>query len=209
MKNVLLAASAAATLAFVAAPASAAVPANVYGQLTAGVSVASKAEVNAGFQDLAGSGDLDFKVGPVLSGALGVSLGNGLRTDFEVVSTNNEFDHQAEAAQLGIIHPRAKSWLGLVNLTYDYALNEKWSPYIGVGVGMGKTVVEIDHDDTGDNGLAWQAKVGVGYKASDKVTVDVGYRYIQLPKWEKSYEGANLEAKSHLNALTAGIRFGF
>ena len=65
--------------------------------------------------------------------------------------------------------------------------------------------------------VAWSLMAGVGYQISDRITLDIGYRYIDLGKVQSSRvdsTGYSLNPHFRLDDLTAhefkvGLRFAF
>lgn len=81
-------------------------------------------------------------------------------------------------------------WSTMVNLWRDYDLSDRWSMYIGGGIGAGGyrfsylKVNAVDdyqiytpHDVSA---FAWQAGGGAAYAISDRMTLDLGYRFFQI-----------------------------
>lgn len=74
------------------------------------------------------------------------------------------------------------NWSALFNIWRDFSVTEKLGVYGGGGVGGGgyRFIYSGSGEDfvNGPRGLfAWQAGGGVIYAVSDRVTLDVGYRY--------------------------------
>lgn len=83
-------------------------------------------------------------------------------------------------------------WDGLVNGYYDVGTWAGFTPYVGVGAGVGGTrerdtlamgagtsLAAQNHSDTR---FAWAAMAGVSYAVSPHVLLDIGYRYLDLGK---------------------------
>ena len=81
-------------------------------------------------------------------------------------------------------------WSALVNLWRDIDLTEKLSLYAGGGIGGGGYRVALSSAVPAENftvsgnaatgGFAWQAGGGVNYAVTDRITLDLGYRYFQI-----------------------------
>ncbi|MCL2673470.1 MAG: acyloxyacyl hydrolase [Alphaproteobacteria bacterium] len=79
-----------------------------------------------------------------------------------------------------------------VNAYYDIDTGGKFTPYVGAGIGAGLIQTEGDivwfsgiRENTGSKtvtNFAWNLGIGVGYKITDKVVLDVGYRLVDLGK---------------------------
>jgi opacity protein-like surface antigen len=80
-----------------------------------------------------------------------------------------------------------RSYTGMMNAYYDMGSFGGFVPYVGAGIGaaynkMGNvTQTGGGYVDGGEHvSLAWSLLAGVGYKISDRLTLDLGYRYIDL-----------------------------
>ena len=86
------------------------------------------------------------------------------------------------------------SWTLMANVIYDFAPGAWLNPFVGAGVGINRLDVKtlgqfsnvgattpsiqnltVDDDDLA---VAWQAIAGASIKATDKLKIDVTYRYI-------------------------------
>lgn len=194
MKTALFAA-AAAMMTFAALPAAAQ---ELYAQGNLGFSAAGQADVEGSFGDLSGSGEVDLENGWLASAALGSGF-RGVRVEAEVIYSSNDVDEEgldASVEHLGL----------LANVIYDIPMDGNFRPYIGAGVGIGNTQVELEGEDADDTGLAWQVRVGATLGAEEGVQWDVGYRYLNLADFEVSEGDASLEAEADVHAVTVGVR---
>lgn len=195
MKTVLFAA-AAAVMTLAALPAAAQ---DLYAQGNLGVSLAGDADVDANLDGMTGSGEVDLETGWLATAALGSEF-RGVRVEAEVVYSKNDVDEEG-FDDVSVEH------LGLLaNVIYDIPMEGRFRPYVGAGVGIGNTQVELGDDDADDTGLAWQVRAGAVFGAEEGVQWDVGYRYLNLADFEYSVEGASLEAEAGVHALTVGVR---
>lgn len=64
-----------------------------------------------------------------------------------------------------------RPWSSMVNAWRDVGITERVAAYAGGGMGIGTA----DAESTGS--LAWQAGAGVTYAATERVTIDLGYRH--------------------------------
>jgi opacity protein-like surface antigen len=81
-------------------------------------------------------------------------------------------------------------WSALVNLWRDIDLTEKLSLYAGGGIGGGGYRVALSSAVPAENftvtgnaamgGFAWQAGGGVNYALTDRITLDLGYRFFAI-----------------------------
>jgi opacity protein-like surface antigen len=92
------------------------------------------------------------------------------------------------------------TWLGMANAYVDLGTFCELgclTPYIGAGIGYGLHSLTVeDHGAVGqfaaptsatsgygtknDSGLAWAVMAGLAYQVNDKLTLDLGYRYLNL-----------------------------
>ena len=114
----------------------------------------------------------------------------------------------------------------LLNAYYDFDTASAFTPYIGAGIGYGKTkIANANGDNYGwfrkntfsHTNIAWQIGAGIAYALNDNVSVDVGYRYIDYGKFDikktgRAY-GSNYRQRDSYqateNELYAGIRYSF
>ncbi len=69
-------------------------------------------------------------------------------------------------------------------------------PYVGAGLGW----IYLDVDGDSDDGLLTQAMTGLGFRITPRLTLDVGYRYLYIPRI------APQDIDSELDAHTAEAR---
>jgi len=81
-------------------------------------------------------------------------------------------------------------WSAMVNLWRDYDLTDRLTCYVGGGIGGGgyrcsvnQQYPVLDTTVTGVGtvgGFAWQAGCGLGYALTDRITLDLGYRFFTV-----------------------------
>lgn len=74
------------------------------------------------------------------------------------------------AASSAAAGPGPRPWSSMVNAWRDVGITERFGAYAGGGIGIGTAAAE----STGS--MAWQAGAGVTYAATERVTIDLGYR---------------------------------
>jgi len=89
-------------------------------------------------------------------------------------------------------------WSAMVNLWRDYDLTDRLTCYLGGGIGGGgyrcgvnQQYPVLDSTVTGVGtvgGFAWQAGCGLGYALTDRITLDLGYRFFTV-------DGGNVTAE--------------
>lgn len=204
MKKTLFAATAAIAM-LAAMPAAAA---DWYAQVNAGYSVSSQADATLTFvpddtdeDAMSASGDFDLDNGFVVGAAAGVSIGNGFRVEGEGILTNNDMDGIEE---LGIDSIDASSAAAFVNVLYDFPMGGM-TPYVGAGIGYGSTTLDADGESEHDQGSVWQIKAGVSYPVNDTLTLDFGYRYMEMASWETSVTDVDLDDDPDVGPGTVGV----
>ena len=83
-------------------------------------------------------------------------------------------------------------WSTMVNLWRDYELTNRWTMYFGGGIGAGGYQFSYEkfqiqpandyqiHSLTHVAAFAWQAGGGTAYAITDRITLDLGYRFFQI-----------------------------
>lgn len=80
-------------------------------------------------------------------------------------------------------------WSAMTNIWQDYAVTDRLGLYVGGGIGAGGYRGSLDGDlalgatvsgSTGISSFAWQAGGGFCYAITDRVTLDLGYRFFSL-----------------------------
>ncbi len=99
----------------------------------------------------------------------------------------------------------------MVNGYYDVDVNSKSiSPYVMAGLG-GASLTAKNKADTypaekkSTSVFAWQIGTGIGIKAANNLTFDLGYRYLKPSKFNDSYG----EYTASSSNILAGLRYDF
>ena len=80
-------------------------------------------------------------------------------------------------------------WSAMANIWRDYSVTDRLGFYVGGGIGAGGYRGSLDGDlalgatvsgSTGISSFAWQGGAGVCYAVTDRVTLDLGYRFFAL-----------------------------
>ncbi|MRG55080.1 outer membrane beta-barrel protein [Phyllobacterium sp. SYP-B3895] len=105
-------------------------------------------------------------------------------------------------------HAKKSEWLFLANAYADLGTYAGITPYVGAGIGASRNTISGFTDNniiTGGGGyagsasqweLAWALHAGVGIKATDRMTIDIGYSYVDLG------DGKTDNAFNYINSLT-------
>lgn len=153
-------------------------------------------EVGAGFNFLEGASftnaagaaitgsQLNFDIGPAVTGAVGYAFGNGWRAEFELGYRNSPASDLtlANGAVVGgsidlKAHVNAFSYMG--NALYDFDLTpygiDKWTPHLGGGIGA----VNLQPNRApAETVFAGQAIAGIEYIVNPVLRLGLDYRYV-------------------------------
>lgn len=97
-----------------------------------------------------------------------------------------------------------RSWAYMLNGYYDIPVNGTWKPYIGAGLGYARNTVRGFTDPSSQRigflgqpsnpqaqvassskgNLAWSLSLGTSHPITETFTLDIGYRYSDLGKFE-------------------------
>jgi opacity protein-like surface antigen len=130
-----------------------------------------------------GSGILDpyegsttYKVGPVFALTAGFAV-NPFRLEGEYSYQTNDVD-QKDPRSKSVRYNRSSV---LVNAYLDLPLeSSSWKPYITLGLGGTWGTMKGTTYTWNKSGLSAKVGAGVGIKASNRVTVDLGYRFLTV-----------------------------
>jgi opacity protein-like surface antigen len=169
-----------------------------YAQINIGSGVAGSTHASSG----GASANADLTAGFLGGGLVGHSFGNGVSVEAEMLYDQNGVK-DADA--------RIESFGGLANVKFEAPTHYKVmqttvSPYIAGGVGYGQTQVNISGVSATKSNIMWQAKVGLAIHQSDKLTWDLGYRYLQLPSFDA---GGGNKIDAYVHGVTIGLRWNF
>ena len=133
-------------------------------------------------------------------GAIGLAfeaLDREWRLEFEgrgrsnlVSNRTSTFDSGAGPETYLFTTSAKNGWSTMVNLWRDYDLSDRWTMYVGGGIGAGgyrfsyrKFNPAADYQiETSQqvSAFAWQAGGGAAYALTDRITLDIGYRFFQI-----------------------------
>jgi OOP family OmpA-OmpF porin len=91
-----------------------------------------------------------------------------------------------------------RSWTAMGNVLYDFAPDATFSPFLGVGLGVNHSSLRVNGQfsnvtgaltatnpafqnltiDDSDTAFAWQGIAGIAWKATDRLKLDLTYRYL-------------------------------
>ena len=133
-------------------------------------------------------------------GAIGLAfeaLDRDWRVEFEGRGRNNLVSNRTstldsvEGPDTYLFTTTAKDgWSTMVNLWRDYELTDRWTMYVGGGIGAGGYQFSYQKFNPADtyqietspdvSAFAWQAGGGTAYAITERISLDIGYRFFQI-----------------------------
>ena len=163
----------------------------------------------------------------------GFSLAAGIKKELEKGAVRAEFEFtrfQPSSSYITLIGEQNKFKTQIhsymINGYYDFNTDSAFTPYVGGGIGYAKTKLTaasgfaVDRNRrVSHTNFAWQLGGGIAYAVNDNVSVDVGYRYIDYGRFNKTTGFASIPGlvdryrKTSVDAsaseIYAGIRYTF
>jgi len=136
---------------------------------------------------------------------MGYDFGSGLRVEGEYTHRSADVD---EVSAYGYSEPVSDTTVKvdsfMVNALVDANPKGQVSPFFGVGLG----ILNGDMEGIDDTQAGYQLIAGVGFKASDKVILDLSYRFQgAFSDFEGDYASDTLSYTS--STFLAGVRLKF
>ncbi len=160
--------------------------------------------------------ETDLDGGFIIGGAIGTTLHENLRGEIEFSYIQADVDSFANTPVPDDANLTSTGYNLLANLWYDFTNDSGFTPYVGAGVGYGKTSVSGDlPGEVTASGLLYQLGAGVKFDVADNIALDVGYRYRVLSDADTEADGlmipAGVDVKTDAvnHIVQAGITFGF
>ncbi|NTW53872.1 MAG: porin family protein [Chlorobaculum sp.] len=179
-----------------AAPSMAQAASTPYVSLSTGLNLANNSTVDGV------SNWMTYKTGYLVNGAVGLKMDN-VRVEAEIGYHHNAIDKVFVIAPT--TNASASLWTFMANAYYDFDMKgSSVSPYVMGGLGLSRANVKIPDLATDDSSsqFAWQLGAGIGIKASNEVTIDLGYRYLKPS--EGDFSGTKVTLGG--SGILAGIR---
>lgn len=184
--------------------------------------------------------DKNFEAGPTFGAGVGYQINDYLRVD-GIVEYRGEVGfhgldtwHDGVNARYNNYTAKKSEWLLMANAYADLGDFHGVVPYVGAGIGASRNTIHSFRDagTTGGAGgvptlayadaastwnLAWALHAGVGIKATDRMTIDLGYSYMNLGHAKSgdlvTYDGVNtVDNPMHFRNITShdfklGVRY--
>ena len=153
--------------------------------------------------------DVNIKAdnGLSIGGVMGYSFENNYRIEGELVYQRNNFD-EIKASYLNnsttaSMDNDISSAAVLANGYYDFKNKSRVTPFIGVGLGFAS--VDISDADDDDIVFVYQFSAGVGFEITEKITLDLKYRYVMT----EDLDIDDMTVGYSSDILYTGLRFSF
>jgi len=196
----------------IAAPSLASAETTPYVSVSAGLGLMHDSDVDleSGYFLSGGtlSDGVEYKTGYAIEGAIGAQM-DMFRGEFAVGYQSSEADKIFGSDDVDV----DVSVLSFMANGYaDFEMNDGVSPYVMAGVGIANCDVsgKSSSDDYSDDStvFAWQVGAGVGVKAADDITVDLGYRYFATADIDLDVSGYD-DMSFATSKILLGMRYSF
>lgn len=158
--------------------------------------------------------------------ALGYQLPSHWRVEAEyTLPKNNEFTSGSTNFPTSFNHHKIRSQRLMANVYKDFALNSQFSLYGTAGLGLARLEskgwqgnINRQYFSDTQNKLAYSLGFGVSYTPVQKVSIDVGYRYVAMGKTKsgannftnvRGLQDEQMRAKLSSSEVTLGMRYSF
>ena len=146
----------------------------------------------------------------MVSPAIGIETPcESMRVEFEYTyrgkGDSKVFTNAPEAVYEYKVEPKTQSFM--INGYYTVPLEGAMKPYVGVGLGLTRAKVS----SANSTNFTWSVGVGATYDIVDGLSLDYGYRYVDMGKFNKRIRRVDGKFKTELNAheLYVGLRYAF
>ena len=156
--------------------------------------------------------NIEFDTGLALGAALGYDF-NRFRVEGEISYQTNDVDKIGAQGVFFDATGDATALAFLINGYYDFVNSSAFTPYISAGLGYAQVAFnDLNISGSGfpgssddDSVFAYQIGIGIGYAVTEKVTIDVKYRYFGT----ENSEYDTTEAEFASNNFLFGVRVYF
>ncbi|MEO3389199.1 outer membrane beta-barrel protein [Mesorhizobium sp. CAU 1741] len=184
--------------------------------------------------------DKNFEAGPTVGAGVGYQINDYLRVDGIVEYRGEVGFHGLDSwtdndgnARFNNYSGKKSEWLLMANAYADLGEFYGIVPYVGAGLGASRNTIHSFRDaglDPATNAptlayadaasewnLAWALHAGIGIKATDRLTIDLGYSFLNLGDARSgdivTYDGTNaIDNPMHFEDITShdfklGVRY--
>lgn len=158
--------------------------------------------------------------------AAGYQFGNGWRSEAEYVfKKKSEYTSGSTTFASSYNHHKVDAERLMLNVYRDYALGYDFSLYGTVGLGIAKVKSDGWQGNTSrqyasstQNNLAYAVGAGVSYAALERLSFDLGYRYVDMGNIESGYNNftnarglkdEQMKARLVSSEFALGVRYLF
>jgi opacity protein-like surface antigen len=150
-----------------------------------------------------GGANVEFDTGWGAHGVLGYRYGNGLSAGLSAGYLGAELDSTGVSGDLHMVPIT-------VNGAFTIRLIENLHFYLGAGLGIAWSELDLNSiggsqidASTDDWNFVWQARAGFSYAVSDALSVNIGYRFVNVLDGVGGFD----DARGHM--AEAGLKFRF
>jgi len=155
--------------------------------------------------------------GNIVSGAIGLDMGNNFMAEVEIARRSSDIKKQS---LLGVSLPNSSgntsSTAFMVNGYYETPTDSMFRPYVGLGMGIADVTLE-EHKtgattlvNDGQNVFAYQGMGGLAFNVSDNFTIFGEYRYFAThPVQVTTATNTTHEAAYETHNILAGVKYRF
>jgi opacity protein-like surface antigen len=196
-----------------AAPSMAQAASNSYVSLSSGLSLLNNSSAEA--LGVTVKDVVTYKTGYLFNGAVGMKNDN-VRVEAEVGYHRNSIDKALSDSTIPpslqpVTGVNLSMWTFMANAYYDFNMKDSSiTPFVMGGLGLADLKIKGDGTDESKTRFAWQLGAGIGIKASNSVTVDLGYRYLKpsAPSFDLPAGLGSGKLTFGGSEILAGVRIG-
>lgn len=158
-----------------------------------------------------------------LTGSIRNELEYGINSTAKEAGNFNFYTGNIQSPETGTYSHKMNITSIMLNTYYDYPLTENFIPYIGFGIGYShikntgavtmpisiwNTTYSQTVKDTEDN-FAYNLSIGAGYKATENITIDLGYKYSNFGYVKNKNDVGSSKYNIDSHELYLGGRYSF
>ncbi len=157
-----------------------------------------------------GKGTVDDKVfgGSIAGGVSIPTFGGSLRAELELHMNADASENFEDVGKL-----KVESRAAFANVYYNLDTGTVVSPFIGGGVGMSQIKGKSEGGSVKNNNFAWNLGAGVSFAATQNVSLELGYRYVDYGDFSKTENDEGFKETDKMdvtaNEFYLGVRYNF